>query len=187
MIRRLILTYLRGTCCQWYFHNVIIPSLIQDEPQNLMNCRLPLAAWAIFFTATFASGIYFLFVLARLPSDIASGYSFQRLAILGIFSLLVLSQAIMLGLIYRKSGWRTRWLGLTQTGRFWCVGLLLSITIILVSQVLLDWLKIAYKNSGTFTYLAYASRLSPVLNWLTLSGVLLTGLILLVYHKDIVS
>ena len=152
-----------------------------------MTYSKPFAAWATFFTATLASGFYLLIVLARLPSDFASGYSFQRLAILGLFSLCVLTQAILLVLLLLKPEWRVHWLKLAQTGRFWCVGLGLSITIILVSQVLLDWLKIAYKNSGTFSYLAYATRLAPFLNWLTISGVLLTGLILLVYHKLIVN
>ena len=152
-----------------------------------MNRRLPFAAWAAFFTATFASGIYFLYVLARLPSDTASGYSFQRLAVLILFGLLVLTQALILGLICWKSGWRVRWLELAKTGRFWGVGLILSIIVILVSQVLLDWLRIAYQNSGIFSYLAYATRLSPILNWFTLTGALLTGLILLIYNQDIVS
>ncbi len=152
-----------------------------------MNRRLPFAAWATFFMATFASGLYFLIVLARLPSDIARGYSFQRLAILAIFCLLVLAQAVSLCLIFLKPNWRLRWFELSQTGPFWCTGLILSIALILVPQVLLDWLTIAYRNSGTYTSLAYAARLAPVLNWLSLAGVLLSGLIVLVYHKNIAS
>ncbi|MDR3576259.1 MAG: glycosyltransferase family 39 protein [Anaerolineaceae bacterium] len=150
-----------------------------------INHRLPFTAWATFFAAALASGIYFLWVLIRLPSDSAGGYSFQRLAILSIFSLLVLTQAILLGLICWLPTLRNRWLALAQNSRFWCIGLVLSISIILFSQVLLDWLKTAYQNNGTFSFLAYVIRLSPVLHWLTITGVLFSGVILLVYNKSI--
>jgi len=141
--------------------------------------------WPALFVVWAIQGTLFLWQFATLPSDtdegILFGYSAFRLA--GIFLLfswilLTLALAIYSG---RKSAWREKWLDSIFAFGAGDILLVASLLITIVSQALLAVLWGLSQHGLNSTYVAYATRLAPLLNLCTLIGVEFIGW--MIFHR----
>ena len=117
-----------------------------------------------------------LVALARLPADpektLALGFSASRLAL--IFALLGLALAWAgLGLVAWRTPGGAAWFEVARRPRLWDAVLLAAPLLALAAQALLAILWGLSQHGENFRYVAYAQRLQPVLDVLSLTGLLL--------------
>ncbi len=128
-----------------------------------------------------------LVALARLPADpekaLALGFSASRLALMAALLGLALAWA-GLALVARP-GRSAAWFEIDRRPGLWDAVLLASPLLALAAQALLAILYGLSQHGENFRYLAYAQRLQPLLDVLSLTGLLLFTWLALLRRADL--
>ena len=130
-----------------------------------------------------------LVVLARLPADpekaLALGFSASRLALIAVLLGLAVAWA-GLGLAAWPGRARTAaWFDIARRPRLWDAVLLAAPLLALAAQALLAVLWGLSQHGENYRYLAYAQRLQPLLDVLSLTGLLLFAWLILLRRAEL--
>ena len=118
-----------------------------------------------------------LVALARLPAGpekaLALGFSASRLALMAALLGLALAWAGLALVAWRAPRWAATWFETARRPRLWDAVLLAAPLLALAAQALLAILWGLSQHGENYPYLAYAQRLQPLLDVLSLTGLLL--------------
>lgn len=132
-------------------------------------------SWSALFALWALQGIFFLWQFIKLPSDSDGGILFGLSAfrLTGIVLLLGwLALSVYFSMQSNKNAaWRERYLDSLFTSRTGDIHLVISLLAVLAGQSLLSILWGLSQNRTLFAYVAYAMRLAPLLNLVSLAGI----------------
>jgi len=132
-------------------------------------------SWTVLFAIWAAQGIFFLLRFVTLPSDTEGGVLFGLSAfrLAGIVFLFAwIAFAVYLSMqANRNITWREKHLDSLFTSRAGDLYLIISLLAVLGGQALLAILWGLSQDRSVFTYVAYATRLAPLLNLVSLAGI----------------
>ena len=147
-------------------------SLITDHNVPLKEQNIH--PWIFYFLLGTVEGIIALIIIAGLQADsenqVLMGYSFNRLALMGITLGLVFIFTLNTIFLWWNKNYQTRWLnGIRKTRNIYLFSIF-ALFGILFGLLPLEILLSLYRGSGDYTYYGYFSRLLPLLSWVFLLG-----------------
>lgn len=125
--------------------------------------------WIALFCLWILHGVLALWQLVALPSDNGGfflGLSFQRMLMSGVLLFWILFNLILIVSMLRTAEWSAKFLAFLQIKTVrdnLLIAALITVFLRFFSTIVLD----LFKLSGDFHYVAYAERLSPILNLIT--------------------